>query len=149
MNADEIRAAEAERDRLLRINNEPIRPYAPAMIPEDPRAVKVIADMQKELDSLKLQIDALRTALFAECRGIACDREGCYVGYRSCSGCEARAKAAFGPGWNDFTINQNHGRVICGWCAGTGKEGSQEFGVPCRKCLGSGDPTKPTPGIQS
>lgn len=43
----------------------------------------------------------LKKALYEECRGIACESEGCYVGYRSCSGCEARAKAAYGPGWGE------------------------------------------------
>jgi hypothetical protein len=47
------------------------------------------------------------------------------------------------------TEKQDNAITICGWCAGTGKEGPSILEVPCRKCFGSGDPTKPTPGVQS
>lgn len=57
------------------------------------------AEVRAKLKAAELQIDELKKALYAECRGLACDSEGCYVGYRSCSGCEARAKKAYGEGW--------------------------------------------------
>ncbi len=57
------------------------------------------AAMKSENTKLLLQIDELKAALYAECRGLACESEGCYVGYRNCSGCEARAKKAYGPDW--------------------------------------------------
>lgn len=50
-----------------------------------------------------LQIAALRKALYAECMGSDCDTGNCCGGYRKCSGCERRAKEAYGPGWGDFT----------------------------------------------
>lgn len=55
----------------------------------------------KEKQDATLQVDALKKALVAECRHEACDWAECYGGYQKCSGCEARAKAAYGPGWGD------------------------------------------------
>lgn len=36
----------------------------------------------------------------------------------------------------NFTEKRNHGRAICGWCAGTGKE--ERSGAMCPKCAGTG-----------
>lgn len=47
------------------------------------------------------RIEALKKALYEECRGISCGKETCYVGYRSCTSCEMRAKTAYGPGWGE------------------------------------------------
>jgi hypothetical protein len=47
------------------------------------------------------------------------------------------------------TAKKGDAITICGWCAGTGKVGPSILEVPCPKCFGSGDPTKPTPGVQS
>lgn len=53
-----------------------------------------------DMDALKLQNDALKKALYAECTGQACAADGeCYQGYRQCTGCEIRAKKAYGEGW--------------------------------------------------
>lgn len=49
----------------------------------------------------EVRIEALKKALYEECRGISCGKETCYVGYRSCTSCETRAKAAYGPGWGE------------------------------------------------
>jgi hypothetical protein len=56
----------------------------------------------EQLTAARLQIDALKKALYEECRGIGCTPgtdECAGGGYRGCTGCEKRAKAAFGPGW--------------------------------------------------
>lgn len=60
-----------------------------------------------EVDRLHLQVAALQKALYAECYGSACDVGNCYGGYRECSGCERRAKEAYGPGWGDVTEKKN------------------------------------------
>lgn len=49
----------------------------------------------------EIRIEALKKALYEECRGISCGKETCYVGYRSCTSCETRAKTAYGPGWGE------------------------------------------------
>lgn len=59
------------------------------------------ADSLEKLEAANLRVEELKKALYAECRGEACNAEECYGGYRRCSGCEARAKKAFGPGWGD------------------------------------------------
>lgn len=56
-----------------------------------------------EVKKLLLQIDELKKALYAECRGISCGSETCDPGYRHCTGCDARARKAYGPGWGDYT----------------------------------------------
>lgn len=48
------------------------------------------------------RIEVLKKALYQECRGISCGKETCYVGYRSCTSCEERAKKAYGPGWGEY-----------------------------------------------
>lgn len=80
-----------------------------------------------EKSTLLLQIHELKAALFAECRGIACAREGCFVGYRSCSGCEERAKKAHGPGWGDFVVKRKD-------------ESCENCGRPDRACEEHGKP---------
>lgn len=59
-----------------------------------------IGALTKELKEKNLQIDELKKALYAECVGQACAADGeCYQGYRQCTGCEIRAKKAYGEGW--------------------------------------------------
>lgn len=48
---------------------------------------------------VNLQVGELKKALYAECRGEACNPDECHGGYRQCTGCEVRAKKAYGPGW--------------------------------------------------
>lgn len=62
-------------------------------------------EMDLKIRQLELQIQALQNALYAECKGVACTSDACYGGYRQCTGCEARAKIAFGPGWGEHPQN--------------------------------------------
>lgn len=55
--------------------------------------------MAGKVRALELQIDELKKALYAECTGQACNPDDCYQGYRQCTGCEIRAKKAYGEGW--------------------------------------------------
>jgi hypothetical protein len=70
--------------------------------------------LKKLLEMVRDRIGALKNALYAECRGIACSSEECHGGYRRCTGCEVRAKAAFGPGWQEFVVNRSEGCQKCG-----------------------------------
>lgn len=74
----------------------------------------------------QIRIEDLKKALYEECRGISCGKETCYVGYRSCTGCEERAKAAHGPGWGQEKPVCTHGDFQ------TGGPDDQ----PCAKCGG-------------
>jgi hypothetical protein len=58
--------------------------------------------LHAELQKAQGEIEALKKALWAECKGEACSPEECYGGYRQCSGCEKRAKAVLG----DFVERQ-------------------------------------------
>jgi hypothetical protein len=64
------------------------------------RAAAELPNVAEELRVALLQIGELKKALYDECVGSACAPAGeCYGGYRKCSGCEERAKIAYGPGW--------------------------------------------------
>lgn len=59
---------------------------------------------------LGIHVDALKKALYAECRGLACG-ENCAGGhYNCCDGCESRAKAAHGPGWGGPPVTR---QAVC------------------------------------
>ena len=55
----------------------------------------VVTVVRKALEATNIQVRELKDALIAECRGRPCDPEDCAGGgYRSCGGCEQRAKEA-------------------------------------------------------
>lgn len=60
-------------------------------------------------EKAELQVHELRKALYAECRGVSCGEECAGGGYRGCSRCDQRAKAAFGTEipWGDVTEKRN------------------------------------------
>jgi hypothetical protein len=72
----------------------------------------LLADERKPIE---LQIDELKKALYAECVGQACHDDGeCYQGYRQCTGCEIRAKKAYGPGWGGvIEKREDESRIVC------------------------------------
>lgn len=76
MDREEIRRQEAERDRLLRVNQMGPAHRPASVVPEDPRAVKVIAEMQKGMDALKLQVGKLQKDLahWKDCHGATADK---------------------------------------------------------------------------
>jgi hypothetical protein len=74
------------------------------------RCVKDLEDAQKEtLKAMEeravtfLQVGELKKALYAECRALSCGPECEGGGYRSCRGCDNRARAAYGLGWGSVT----------------------------------------------
>ena len=75
-----------------------------AIVPENIKepftfTVKIEADRRSQ--ALELQVDELRRALYAECRSLACGPECVGGGYRKCTGCDSRAKMAYGMPWEE------------------------------------------------
>ena len=73
--------------------------------------VKIEADRRSQ--ALELQVDELRRALYAECRSLACGPECVGGGYRKCTGCDSRAKMAYGMPWEEVAEKPQHEAPKC------------------------------------